>query len=622
MKPSASAAATTNRLEPPESLTSWYAEGFRDRLGDRLLMYDNSGTPSVELLRFRPAFASAPGFEDAVRDRVEALRGFEHRAFGQVRAVERLDGGDLVLASTSVHGKRLSEVFRTRHARTAIHPAFAAWLIRELTSAVAELHRQGGDIAHGALIPDRVLLAPDGRLMIVEHVLGSALARLQLSATEFWQDLGLVADVNAEGAARIDQRTDVVQVGWIALSLLVGRPIARLEYPDGVEALLDEFTSASRGGSKVLVSAVRRWLQRALHQTGDTFESAIDAQAGLADLRVHGGSYAIALAASRGIEQLAFQPPPSLPALTAGQPPEADGPPDSESSAAASRSGGIAGMAIAADLRTATIGIAHKETAPRITAPPARRSISAAFGWGAAAIFALIAAGEGVWIARFAPKATTPAPALAIPVVLESPESGDRVMVDGRDVGVTPVSLSLSAGTRSIRVLTRSSVSAESVRLNADRAETGEPAAIAQAAAKERRGGLRLMSPVEVQVLEGERVLGTSTDGPIVATAGRHELDFVNSAFGYRVRMTVNIRPGEIVPMTITPPDGRVSVNAVPWAQVSIDGRAVGETPLANLPMAVGEHEIAFRHPQLGEQTQHVIVKSNAVTRVSATFAR
>ena len=74
--------------------------------------------------------------------------------------------------------------------------------------------------------------------------------------------------------------------------------------------------------------------------------------------------------------------------------------------------------------------------------------------------------------------------------------------------------------------------------------------------------------------------------------------------------------------MKIVAPDGRVSVNAVPWAQVSIDGKLVGETPLANLPLPVGEHEIAFRHPQLGEQIQKVIVKSSALTRVSASLAR
>jgi hypothetical protein len=76
------------------------------------------------------------------------------------------------------------------------------------------------------------------------------------------------------------------------------------------------------------------------------------------------------------------------------------------------------------------------------------------------------------------------------------------------------------------------------------------------------------------------------------------------------------------VRVNIAIPDGRLSVNALPWAQVLIDGDPVGETPLANLPLAVGEHQVTFRHPQLGEQTQRVTVKADGLTRVSATLSR
>jgi hypothetical protein len=60
----------------------------------------------------------------------------------------------------------------------------------------------------------------------------------------------------------------------------------------------------------------------------------------------------------------------------------------------------------------------------------------------------------------------------------------------------------------------------------------------------------------------------------------------------------------------------------VPWATVSIDGNTVGETPLGNVSLPLGEHQIVFRHPQLGERTQKVVVKANAPTRVSVAFAR
>lgn len=117
-------------------------------------------------------------------------------------------------------------------------------------------------------------------------------------------------------------------------------------------------------------------------------------------------------------------------------------------------------------------------------------------------------------------------------------------------------------------------------------------------------------------------MLGSSVDGPIVASPGVHQLDFINTAIGFRSRQTVTIKAGEIIPMKVQPPDGRVSINAQPWAQVWIDGNLVGETPLANLTVAPGEHEIIFRHPQLGERRETTIVKSGVQTRVSATLTK
>jgi hypothetical protein len=116
--------------------------------------------------------------------------------------------------------------------------------------------------------------------------------------------------------------------------------------------------------------------------------------------------------------------------------------------------------------------------------------------------------------------------------------------------------------------------------------------------------------------------LGSSAEGAIVATAGRHELELVNSTVGYRANRTVDLKAGQVVSLTLSPPDGRVSINAAPWAQVWIDGNPAGETPLANLSIPLGEHEFTFRHPQLGERHQTAIVRAGALTRVSVTFAK
>jgi hypothetical protein len=60
----------------------------------------------------------------------------------------------------------------------------------------------------------------------------------------------------------------------------------------------------------------------------------------------------------------------------------------------------------------------------------------------------------------------------------------------------------------------------------------------------------------------------------------------------------------------------------VPWAEVWIGGKLVGETPLGNLSVPLGDHEIVFRHPQLGEQRQTATVRLDGVTRVSAVLQR
>jgi eukaryotic-like serine/threonine-protein kinase len=59
-----------------------------------------------------------------------------------------------------------------------------------------------------------------------------------------------------------------------------------------------------------------------------------------------------------------------------------------------------------------------------------------------------------------------------------------------------------------------------------------------------------------------------------------------------------------------------VNIDASPWAEVSIDGRPVGRTPLGPLPLALGDHEITFLNPAGSSDRQRVVVKPDGVTRV------
>ena len=137
-----------------------------------------------------------------------------------------------------------------------------------------------------------------------------------------------------------------------------------------------------------------------------------------------------------------------------------------------------------------------------------------------------------------------------------------------------------------------------------------------------RTGGVRLSTPIDLTVLDGDRVIGSSVEGPIFAAAGRHEFEFVNPAIGYRTRQVVEVKAGQIVPFTVPVPNGTLNINAQPWAAVWVNGNSVGETPIGNMSVVPGEYEVVFRHPQLGERREKALVRAGAETRVGVNLQK
>jgi hypothetical protein len=99
--------------------------------------------------------------------------------------------------------------------------------------------------------------------------------------------------------------------------------------------------------------------------------------------------------------------------------------------------------------------------------------------------------------------------------------------------------------------------------------------------------------------------------------AGKHDVPFVNETLGFTAKRLVVVPPGRILSVPLEMPQGVINLNATPWAEVWIDGRRIGETPIGNLPIAIGPHEVIFRNPQLGEKRQAVSVTLSAPVRLS-----
>src|SRR5262245_58098180 len=127
---------------------------FRDGFGDRRRIADPTSTDKLEVLCLRSDLAVVPSFELALRERVARLAGFQHASFGRVRTVRQLTDArhTLAVGSDATAGVRLSEILANAERHQLPVDMDATWtLVRQLVSAMAALHEQGRDVAHGAL---------------------------------------------------------------------------------------------------------------------------------------------------------------------------------------------------------------------------------------------------------------------------------------------------------------------------------------------------------------------------------------------------------------------------------------------------------------------------------------
>jgi len=199
--------------------------------------------------------------------------------------------------------------------------------------------------------------------------------------------------------------------------------------------------------------------------------------------------------------------------------------------------------------------------------------------------------------------------------------AGARVEVDGRPHGVSPVVIDgLAAAEHRITVASESGVAQRTIAVsNGVMTEVvfSLPRSTAPVA-----GWVAVASPFPVEVLEHDEVVGTSGAAKIMLAAGKHEVVLRNESVGFEAPRTITVVPGRVTSVEIDPPQGLLNVNARPWADVLIDGDMVGQTPLSSLPLAVGPHQVTFRHPQFGERTERIVVTAKGVNRVSVDLSK
>src|SRR5262245_37978681 len=703
---------------------------FKDGLGVRHRR-DGSDGP-LDVLVLRDTFASIPSFEFLLRERINKLAHVRRDSFARVLDLEHVpDGAKLAIVSKAVPGVRLSKMLAVAEQNLLpLDIDSALYFVQQLLGAMSELHKDAPDACHGTLAAERVVVTPDGTLVLVEHVLGAALGQLRYSPERYWKELRIALPI-AVTAPVLDRRADVAQVGMIALALLLGRPIADGEYPEKISSLANG-TYGLGGGFEAIPDWLRAWLSQALSleptrwfascvEARDAFESGLKA-AGIAPSaekldafpREYGLVESSRPSAVTG-PTLVTTPPPATPTPVHAKPAPAHvSTTPAPASVAAQAPTPIAPSAPARAAEPASPELsAFRSESSRLNITSSRTNRdeepemlqSSMSPWTtratagnrprmiAAAVVVVALTSGGVFAARrylSAPTETVPATGT---VTVNTEPAGAVVVIDGEAHGSTPVSATLKTGTHTIELskdgvrrtmtvnVTANQQLSQFVEMPKATAGTGDlqvrtdppgakvvvdgqargtspvtvqgltpgnhvvvlqndlgsvnedvtiqPGATASLVVPLKApqgapvsGWISITAPAELQVLENDRLLGTSRTERIMVAAGRHEIEITNETLGFRTTQSIQVTPGQVARIKPDWPMGTIAINAAPWANVTLDGKDLGETPVGNTSVPIGTHGVIFRHPQLGEQRIPATVTASAPARLSVDMRK
>ncbi len=199
-------------------------------------------------------------------------------------------------------------------------------------------------------------------------------------------------------------------------------------------------------------------------------------------------------------------------------------------------------------------------------------------------------------------------------IAVTTQPAGAHVLLDGKAVGDTPVTLdNVTPGKHSLTLVT----SAGSVK-KVVRVESGKTVSIDVPIYS---GWIAVFAPVTLDISENGRAIGTTEQGRLMLSPGKHILSFSNRELGYRSAQTVEIEPGEERSISIQP-TGTLNANAVPWAEVWMDGKKIGDTPMAGVQVPLGTHEVTFKNPQFPERRTTVTINATKPTAASVDFSK
>jgi hypothetical protein len=197
---------------------------------------------------------------------------------------------------------------------------------------------------------------------------------------------------------------------------------------------------------------------------------------------------------------------------------------------------------------------------------------------------------------------------------VESNPTSAHVLIDGRDRGLTPLTLDdLPVGSHKVVIRAPEG----SVQRTISIAPTGT----IQLNEAIFSGWLRVSSPIDLQISEARRAISLDDSNQVLIAPGPHEIRLENRALGLHEVRRIDVRPGETTSISLEPPPSHVSVTAADAATVAIDGEPVGQTPLVDYPVAIGTRDLTVTSAS-GEVRRRTITVTVQPVRIEVDFSK
>ncbi len=405
-----------------------------DGFGRRTRGIDPDSGDQIEILDLSPALVEHAGFVVALGERVARFASVRHASYVHLRRLDRPAADRLALVSDDTDGWRLSQMLAVASAAgLPLDITVVIGLLRQLLPAVALFGRHNRDAAIGVLAPERLLVTPQGRLVIAEHAFGPALEKLNLGRDRLWRDYRVCMAPSA-GLPRANPRADAHGIGVVALSLLLGRVLAEEEYPNQLGELLASANQRHDGELTPLSKALLTWLTRALQLDASTaFQSPHEAQVAFESVLASDRAYVTSskaldewVTAVGGVIEQSRKAAAPAPQASAAAP---------ASASARGDSGELR--------RDSAVAASGREGGPS-SAAPARNPLVLAL-----IVFAVVQSGVVLWLWNRDPGAPRKGEG---ELVVQSRPVAARVSIDGEERGVTPLTIALPSGAHVLEV--------------------------------------------------------------------------------------------------------------------------------------------------------------------------